>query len=150
LGSPKRETIIDEVIAGISCTPEEISNACESVYRHFALSNEVEKNVWLSRYSLNHEQLQLLATRKLRIEKFKQVNWGNKIDSYFLQSKRNLDKVIYSLIQTKNQNNVNLNLNAGSFVGIVGQSGSGKSTLLKLLPRLYDPKSGAILIDIPV
>ncbi|RUS94214.1 hypothetical protein DSM106972_094110 [Dulcicalothrix desertica PCC 7102] len=43
--------------------------------------------------------------------------------------------------------NINLNLNAGSFVGIVGQSGSGKSTLLKLLPRLYDPKSGAILID---
>lgn len=40
-----------------------------------------------------------------------------------------------------------LNIPAGSFVGIVGQSGSGKSTLMKLLPRLYDPEQGRILID---
>jgi ATP-binding cassette, subfamily B, bacterial HlyB/CyaB len=43
--------------------------------------------------------------------------------------------------------NLNLEIPAGSFVGIVGQSGSGKSTLLKLLPRLYEPKSGKISID---
>ena len=44
-------------------------------------------------------------------------------------------------------NNVNVAINAGNFVGIVGQSGSGKSTLMKLLPRLYSPESGRILID---
>ena len=43
--------------------------------------------------------------------------------------------------------NVSLSINAGSFVGIVGQSGSGKSTLMKLLPRLYDLESGCIYID---
>nr|WP_042342326.1 peptidase domain-containing ABC transporter [Calothrix sp. PCC 7507] len=43
--------------------------------------------------------------------------------------------------------NINLDIPTGSFVGIVGQSGSGKSTLLKLLPRLYEPKSGKIVID---
>jgi ATP-binding cassette, subfamily B, bacterial HlyB/CyaB len=43
--------------------------------------------------------------------------------------------------------NINLDFAAGSFVGIVGQSGSGKSTLLKLLPRLYEPQSGRIMID---
>ena len=42
---------------------------------------------------------------------------------------------------------VNLEIPAGSFVGIVGQSGSGKSTLMKLLPRLYTPEQGRILID---
>ena len=42
---------------------------------------------------------------------------------------------------------VNLEVPSGTFVGIVGQSGSGKSTLMKLLPRLYDPGSGRILID---
>ena len=43
--------------------------------------------------------------------------------------------------------NVNLVVNPGSFVGIVGQSGSGKSTLMKLLPRLYDSNEGRIFID---
>jgi len=43
--------------------------------------------------------------------------------------------------------NINLEVPAGTFVGIVGQSGSGKSTLTKLLSRLYDPDSGRVLID---
>lgn len=43
--------------------------------------------------------------------------------------------------------NVNFEIPAGSFVGIVGTSGSGKSTLLKLLTRLYDPIDGTIRID---
>lgn len=43
--------------------------------------------------------------------------------------------------------NVTLDIPQGTFVGIVGQSGSGKSTLMKLLPRLYSPDTGRILID---
>ena len=42
---------------------------------------------------------------------------------------------------------VSVDIQAGSFVGIVGQSGSGKSTLMKLLPRLYQPQRGRIFID---
>jgi ATP-binding cassette, subfamily B, bacterial HlyB/CyaB len=42
---------------------------------------------------------------------------------------------------------VDLQIPAGTFVGVVGQSGSGKSTLMKLLTRLYAPTSGRILID---
>ena len=42
---------------------------------------------------------------------------------------------------------VNLEIPSGTFVGVVGQSGSGKSTLMKLLPRLYEPEAGRILID---
>ena len=42
---------------------------------------------------------------------------------------------------------INLDISAGTFVGVVGQSGSGKSTLTKMLSRLYSPGSGRILID---
>ena len=44
-------------------------------------------------------------------------------------------------------NDINLKITPGQFVGIVGQSGSGKSSLMKLLPRLYSPRKGRILID---
>lgn len=43
--------------------------------------------------------------------------------------------------------NVGFEVSAGSFVGIVGRSGSGKSTIMKLLPRLYEPEEGRILLD---
>ncbi|MBD2434720.1 MULTISPECIES: peptidase domain-containing ABC transporter [Fischerella] len=43
--------------------------------------------------------------------------------------------------------NINLAFPAQRVVGIVGMSGSGKSTLMKLLPRLYEPNAGRILID---
>ncbi len=36
---------------------------------------------------------------------------------------------------------------AGSTVALVGPSGSGKTTLLNLIPRLYDPRGGRVLID---
>lgn len=48
---------------------------------------------------------------------------------------------------TPQLDNINLDIPPGKFVGVVGQSGAGKSTLTKLLPRLYDPEAGRILID---
>lgn len=42
---------------------------------------------------------------------------------------------------------INIDLQPGATLGIVGSSGSGKSTLTKLLQRLYTPASGRILID---
>jgi ABC-type multidrug transport system fused ATPase/permease subunit len=42
---------------------------------------------------------------------------------------------------------VNLKIEAGQFVGIVGPTGSGKSTVVSLIPRFYDVQSGVVLID---
>ena len=42
---------------------------------------------------------------------------------------------------------INLKIEAGTMVALVGESGGGKSTLTKLLPRFHDPSSGAVLWD---
>jgi ABC-type multidrug transport system fused ATPase/permease subunit len=43
-------------------------------------------------------------------------------------------------------NDVNLSINRGSFVAIVGKSGAGKSTLIRLLLRMYSPSAGQVLL----
>lgn len=42
---------------------------------------------------------------------------------------------------------LNLKIEAGTTVALVGQSGSGKSTAIGLIERFYDPQKGVVLID---
>jgi subfamily B ATP-binding cassette protein MsbA len=43
--------------------------------------------------------------------------------------------------------NVNLTINSGEHLAVVGPNGGGKSTLMNLLCRFYDPQQGQVLID---
>lgn len=43
--------------------------------------------------------------------------------------------------------NINLKIDSGSIVGIIGVTGSGKTSLVGLIPRLYDVTDGEILVD---
>ncbi|WP_414578330.1 peptidylprolyl isomerase [Anabaena sp. CCY 9402-a] len=74
-----RELLIDQAIASIECTPEEIEQAKQE----------------------DPQQIETLATRKLRLEKFKLATWGHKVESYFLTQKAQLDQVTYSLLRTR-------------------------------------------------
>jgi ATP-binding cassette subfamily B protein len=42
---------------------------------------------------------------------------------------------------------VSLDVAAGTTIALVGATGSGKTTLVQLIPRLYDPTSGTVLVD---
>jgi subfamily B ATP-binding cassette protein MsbA len=43
--------------------------------------------------------------------------------------------------------NINARFSGGKMTALVGHSGSGKSTLLNMIPRIYDPNDGKILLD---
>ncbi|MDF5709633.1 MAG: peptidylprolyl isomerase [Nostoc sp. S4] len=101
------QSIIELAIAPISCTKEETSHALEQFYQQWDLTTEQKIQDWCLRYGLTHEQLELFATRKLRVEKFKQITWGHQLESYFLKYKRHFDKVIYSLICTESRGTAN-------------------------------------------
>src|SRR4051795_3186538 len=42
---------------------------------------------------------------------------------------------------------VSLTVDAGTTLALVGATGSGKTTLVQLIPRLYDPTAGAVVVD---
>ncbi len=44
-------------------------------------------------------------------------------------------------------NGIDLQVNSGEILAIVGPSGNGKTTIINLIPRLYDPNSGKVMID---
>ena len=63
------------------------------------------------------------------------VEFKNVTFRYF---KKNKDKVLDS---------INLKIESGELVGIIGSTGSGKTTLVSLVSRLYDADEGSVLVD---
>lgn len=96
------ERIIDRAILTIDCTSEEIASACEQFYQRLSFTTE-QQQIWRSHCGLSQVQFEEMATRSLRIEKFKQATWGYKLESHFLQRKHEFDRVIYSLLRTKDE-----------------------------------------------
>jgi parvulin-like peptidyl-prolyl isomerase len=96
-----REILIDQAIAPYTCTPEEKTSAYQQFCAQNQINSEASQQAWLAHHGMILEQLEALATRSIRIDKFKQKTWGYKLESYYLSRKSQLDKVVYSLIRVK-------------------------------------------------
>ncbi|BAZ28866.1 hypothetical protein NIES4074_13010 [Cylindrospermum sp. NIES-4074] len=86
-----KEIVIDQAIAQIESTPQEEKLACEQLAQQYQAQKQ---------QGLSLQQLNTMAIRQLKLEKFKETTWGGDIDSYFFQRKSQLDRAIYSLIST--------------------------------------------------
>ena len=53
----------------------------------------------------------------------------------------------YSSSNKPTLNNLNLSINSGEFIGVIGESGSGKTTFLNLILGLIEPIKGTIKVD---
>ena len=96
-----REQLIDQAIASLSCPAKQIECALQTFYQHHQLDTTEQQQEWCDRYQLQPTDVIHLATRSLRIEQFKEQMWGNKIESYFLKRKADLDRATYSLIRVQ-------------------------------------------------
>lgn len=93
-----QEVVVDQAIESIVCDPEE-------AYRAFCqqrnLLTEEQQQAWQTQQKLTQEKMYMRALRDAKIAKFKEDTWGNQAESYFLERKVKLDRVLYSLIRTK-------------------------------------------------
>lgn len=60
---------------------------------------------------------------------------------------RNVSFRYYKDIKTPVLDNVSVKIQSGEFIGIIGSTGSGKTTFISMIPRLYDPDAGEVLVD---
>ncbi|MDY6784435.1 MAG: peptidylprolyl isomerase [Cyanobacteriota bacterium] len=96
-----REIVVDRALEDFDCTAQER----EQAYRKFCQQQQIEtesaRQEWLKRRKLTPGTLDALVERSVKIDKFKEKTWGHQLESYFLQRKAQFDKVIYSLLRTK-------------------------------------------------
>jgi len=96
-----REIVLDKVSSSIKLSSSEQAIAIEQYYQKYQIINISERQAYLQHYGMSGCQLEELAIRESKIEKFKIVTWENKLESFFLSHKSKLDKVIYSVLRTR-------------------------------------------------
>lgn len=98
-----RGLVLDRAIADIPLTEEENLRAIEDLAVQHKLTSPEAKAAWLKNQGLTQAEIAEVATRPLRIEKFKQSTWSSKVEAYFMERKMFLDQVTYSLIRVQDQ-----------------------------------------------
>ncbi|MBX2863310.1 MAG: peptidylprolyl isomerase [Leptolyngbyaceae cyanobacterium MAG.088] len=90
--------VIEQAIESVECDPE---NAYKTFCQQRKLLTEQQQQAWQAQNNLTQEQVYMQALRDAKLAKFKETTWGNQTESYFLERKVKLDRVLYSLIRTK-------------------------------------------------
>jgi ATP-binding cassette subfamily B protein RaxB len=104
----------------------------------------VEKALELRILRLHLERLSDIALNPL------ERGHDRPLDGYrHIQGKIELRNVCFRYAESEPYvlNNVNMTIEAGQFVTIMGPSGGGKTTLIKIMLGLLEPSSGEVLID---
>ncbi|MGD1902883.1 MAG: peptidylprolyl isomerase [Geitlerinemataceae cyanobacterium] len=92
---------IEEAIAEYECTPEEKQQALLEICQRHQLTNLEQQQQWMDERGLDAQEVELMATRSIRIQKYKEETWGKKVRRNFMERKSGLDTVTYSLIRTQ-------------------------------------------------
>ena len=109
------------------------------------------KNLSTAFYSLQKgmasvERINIILTAEEKI-----VDKEGAIELVEFKKNITFEQVCFSYETEQVLKDINISIEKGTTVALVGQSGSGKSTLVDLIPRFYDVKEGKIRIDgIPI
>jgi parvulin-like peptidyl-prolyl isomerase len=96
-----RELVIDRAIAPITLTAEAEAAAIDRFLQANQATTPEQCQGFLAQRGLTQTDLPSLAERGQKIQQYKLDTWGNQVESHFLERKASLDRVLYSLIRTK-------------------------------------------------
>jgi hypothetical protein len=92
-----RELIIDEILKDW-----EEENNHKLPYDRAEFAQACDRLAQLSEYEgLNHLQIYRIADRHLKLQKFREHRWGNRVYNYYLQRKDTLDRVSFSMMEVR-------------------------------------------------
>ena len=107
-------------------------------------------------YRILHFHLGLAATKAVLQRLFQVLDLADEHSGDEALEKKKLDDVVghiqfqsvrFAYQEVEVLKDINLEVRPGSIVALVGPSGSGKTTLTNLIPRLYEPNAGRLLLD---
>ena len=107
-------------------------------------------------YRILHFHLGLAATKAVLQRLFQVLDLTDEHSGNETLEKKKLDDVVghiqfqsvhFAYQEVEVLKAINLDVRPGSIVALVGPSGSGKTTLTNLIPRLYEPNAGRLLLD---
>jgi len=93
-----QESTVDDLLEDVSCNPV---LALETYCQRRKLETEELKQAWCKQEHLSTEQMQAEALREAKLAQFQEENWGDRLQTFFLQRKDQLDRVVYSMIRVK-------------------------------------------------
>ncbi len=96
-------SVTDEVVQSIELNPETIEELVEHYFAQHKVNTPQQRQSFLSRKGLNDADLLYLATKKHRLDLFKQHMFDPEVEIRFLERKLDLDQVIYSLIRVEQE-----------------------------------------------
>jgi parvulin-like peptidyl-prolyl isomerase len=96
-----KELVIDRAIAAATLTPEQSAQALDQFLQANQVTTPEQQQEFLAQRGLVEGDLLALAQRAQKLQQYKLDTWAHQVESYFLQRKGHLDRVLYSLIRTR-------------------------------------------------
>ena len=87
-------------------TREEQTNYYQKFLKRENISDKTSLSNWLNHYGVSESDMELNLYKSLKIEKFKNEKFSDKVEDVFLKRKSDLDRVTYSLIRSKSRDKI--------------------------------------------
>ena len=158
LGSPLSETIVISILmvilfigGGMALYNDGLTSA--EFIGYFAVASQILAPIKQITQAYNNIQKGLASEERIEKILHAEVTTKNETNAKpinYFNNKIEFKNVFFAYIKGDEGyilKNINLVIEKGKTIALVGQSGSGKTTLADMIPRFYDTDLGEILID---